>query len=136
MHLVRCQLTEVIFAAFVEFLVLNVYVQIPSNKMFWEESSDVQQQLVQSAMPWNKFCVILKNIHFCDNVDLDPADKCSKVRPHEYDTREMQKFTIMTKNVDVDESMIPYHGKFGQKILALALVLLLVWLNPYQRIIF
>ena len=47
----------------------------------------MQQQLVQSAMPQNKFPLILKNIDLCDNGNLDPG-----VTSHEYDTREVQKF--------------------------------------------
>ena len=49
--------------------------------------------------------------------NLDPADKCSKVRPLMNMIQEKcKKFAIMTKNVNVDESMIPYYGKLGQKL--------------------
>ena len=74
----------------------------------------MQQQLVRSTMPQSKFRFILKNIHFCDNGDLEPTDKCSKVIPPMNMIR-CKKFAIMTKNVNVDESMIPYYGKCGQK---------------------
>ena len=66
---------------FLEILMLSGFAQLPSYKMFWEEASDVQQQLVRSAMPRNRFLLILKSIHFCDNGNLRPADKCSKIRP-------------------------------------------------------
>ena len=98
-------------------LMLSGFAQLPSYKMFWEEASDVQQQLVQSAMPRNKFLLILKSIHFCDNGSLHPADKCSKIRPlMNMIQYRCKHFAIMTKNVNVDESMIPYYGKFGQKL--------------------
>ena len=73
---------------FLIILMLSGYVQLPSYKMFWEETSDVQQQLARSAMPQNKFCLILKNIHFCDNGDLDPA---WPFLCHEHDIRKLQK---------------------------------------------
>ena len=41
----------------------------------------MQQQPACPVMPQNTFHLILKNIHFCDNGDHDPVDKCSKVRP-------------------------------------------------------
>ena len=117
MRPVGCQLTEVIFTAFSEFLMFSGYDKLPSQKMFWEQASDVQQKLVRAAMPQNKFRLILKNIHFCDNGDLDPADKCRKVRPLMNMIQErFKKFAIMTKNVNLDESMIPYYEKFRQKL--------------------
>ena len=95
---------------FFRILMFSGYVKLPSQKMFWEQASDVQQKLVRAAMPQNKFRLILKNIHFCDNGDLDPADKCRKVRPLMNMIQErFKKFAIMTKNVNLDESMIPYY---------------------------
>ena len=76
---------------FLGILMLSGYVQLPSYKMFWEEASDVQQQLVELVMPPNKFRLILNNIYFCDNGNLDPADKCSKVRPLIYMIQERCK---------------------------------------------
>ena len=77
----------------------------------------MQQQLVRSTMPQNKFCLILKNIHFCDNGDLEPTDKCIKViLPMNMIQERCKTFATMTKNVNVNESMIPYYGKCGQKL--------------------
>ena len=85
--------------------------------MVWEETTDVQQKLVRSVMPLSKFPLILRNIHFCDNRDLDPADKCSKVRPLMNMIKERCKIlAISTKYDNVDELMIPSHGRFGQKL--------------------
>ena len=44
--------------------------------------------------------------------NLEPADKCSKVKPlMSMIQQKCKKFATMTKNVD--ESMIPYYGKLG-----------------------
>ena len=68
-------------------------------------------------MPQNKFRLILKNIHFCDNSDLDPSDKFGKVKLLMNMIQEScKKFAIMTKNVNVDGSMTPYYRQFGQKL--------------------
>ena len=102
---------------FLRILLLSGFVQLPSYKLFWEEASDVQQQVTWPAMPQNKFYLILKSIHFCDNGNLDPADKCSKVRPFMNIIQERcKKFAKMRKSVNVNEPMIPYYGKFGQKL--------------------
>ena len=73
---------------FLRILMISGYVQLASYQMFREQVSD-----------------------------LDPADKCSKVRPLMNMIQEgCKKFAIMTKNVNVNESMIPYYEKFGQKL--------------------
>ena len=80
-------------------------------------------------MPQNKFLLILKNINFCDNGDLDPGDKFSKVRPLMNMIQETcKKIVMMTKNVNVDEPVIPYHRKFGQK-LKQRMSLTLIWVD-------
>ena len=64
-------------------------------------------------MPKTSFVRFLKTF-FCDNGNFDPADKCSKVRPlMDMIQERCKKIAIMTKNVNVDESMIPYYGNFG-----------------------
>ena len=49
--------------------------------MFWEEAPDVQHQLVKNAMPRNQSVATLQNLHFRDNVTLDPTSKCGKICP-------------------------------------------------------
>ena len=85
--------------------------------MYWEEASDVQNLLVRDAMPRNRFSHILRYIHFCDNGNLKQDDKCSKVRQLLDMCRErFKKFAILRYSLNVDESMIPYFGKFGQRL--------------------
>ena len=102
---------------FVAIMILSGYNRVPSWKMFWEEQLDVQQRLVKEAMSRNQFRLILQNLHFCINSELDPDDKCGKVRPLLNLLRSnIQRNAILTKEVNVDESMIPYFGKFGNRI--------------------
>ena len=59
---------------------------------------------------------ILRYIHFTEEEDkeYDGSDKCFKVRPLLELVKQLcQKFAILTKEANVDESMIPYFGKFG-----------------------
>ena len=98
-------------------LMLSGYVTLPSYKMYWEEALDVQHPLVKKAMPRNRFRLILQNLHFCENDSIDANDKCGKVQPIlEMMQQRCQKFAILTEAANVDESMIPYYGKFGQKL--------------------
>ena len=108
---------KIILRAFFAILILSGYNQLPSYKMYWEEASDVQNLLVRDAMPRNRFSHILRYIHFCDNGNFKQDDKCSKVRPLLDMCRERcKKFAILTNSLNVDESMIPYFGKFSQRL--------------------
>ena len=101
--------------SFIAVLILSGYVQLPSYRMFWEEAPDVQHQIVKNAMPRNRLVAILQNLHCCDNTTIDPTDKCGKVRPLLDMVRDnLRKHAKLTKCLNIDESMIPYYGKFGQ----------------------
>ena len=105
------------FPCFLGILRLSGYVQLSSYKMYWEEAPDVQHCLVKNAMQRNRFRLILQNLHFCEDNSIDRDDKCGKVRPVlDMIQQRCQKFGILTTVVNVDESMIPYYGKYGQKL--------------------
>ena len=85
--------------------------------MFWEEAPDVQHRVVKNAMPRNRFVAILQNLHFCDNTTIDTADKCGEVCPLLDMVRDnLRKHAKLTKCLNIDQSMIPYYGKFGQTL--------------------
>ena len=66
---------------FIGILMLSGYCKLPSYKMYWEESIDVQQSIVKNAISCNRYREILWYIHFCDNSNINLSDKCAKVRP-------------------------------------------------------
>ena len=102
---------------FLGIVMLSGYNSLPSNRMFWEESEDVYNELVSSAMRRNRFLDILRFTHFCDNSDLDESDKLSKIRPLTNLIQErFHKFAFETSTINVDESMIEYFGKYGNKL--------------------
>ena len=102
---------------FIAILLLSGYHNLPSKRMYWEESTDVRVELVAGAMTRKRFEDILRSIHFCDNDNLDNSDKCSKIRPLITMLQERyKKFAPLNGDLDVDESMIPYYGKFGNAL--------------------
>ena len=106
-----------IMRCFLGIMILSGYVRLPSYKMLWEEQLDVQQKLVKESIPRNHFRLILQNLHFCINSELEEDDKCAKVRPLLQRLRtNIQKNAVLTKEINVDESMIPYFGKFGNRL--------------------
>ena len=84
--------------------------------MFWEQASDVHNELVCSLMSCDRFEEIMKYIHFNDNTHLDPEDKYSKVRPlMDHLNMKFVDTFCREEELDVDESMVPYYGRHGCK---------------------
>ena len=63
------------------------------------------------------FLSITQNIHLADNNVLDKNDMLAKVRPYLNILNEnFTQFNIFTKNLSIDEQMIPYFGKHSNKM--------------------
>ena len=97
-------------------LLISGYVQLPSRRMFWENSDDVHNPAVSSIMSVNRFEEILRNLHFADNKNLPTGDKMAKVRPlYSMSNERFLLFWPQEQDMNVDESMIPYYGKHSAK---------------------
>ena len=66
---------------FIAILLLSGYNILPRRKLYWENNSDVKNEFISIAMSRNSFEEIMSLLHCCDNNQLDPNDKMSKVRP-------------------------------------------------------
>ena len=49
--------------------------------MYWENSPDVFCQTISDNMPRNRFAMLMKYFHLCDNNNLNADDKMCKLRP-------------------------------------------------------
>ena len=97
-------------------LMISGYVQLPSRRMFWENTDDVHNPAVSSIMSVNRFEEILRYLHFADNKNLAAGDKMAKVRPlYSMLNERFLLFWPPEQELDVDESMIPYYGKHSAK---------------------
>ena len=102
--------------AFVAILIGSGYVDLPRRRMFWEQASDVDNELACSLMSRDRFQEIMKYIHFNDNTQLDPEDKYSKVRPlMDHLNMKFVDTFCGEEELDVDESMVPCYGRHGCK---------------------
>ena len=64
----------------------------------------------------NTFECILRNLHLCDNKQLDKQNKLSKLRPFISELiRRLLKFSFNGENNSINESMIPYYGTHGSR---------------------
>ncbi|KAJ8937187.1 hypothetical protein NQ318_012741 [Aromia moschata] len=101
---------------FIGILLLSGHLPVPRRRMFWEQRKDTQNILVADALSRDRFEFIMQNLHFCDNVQLDPSDKFTKVSPLFHKLNKIfQEYTPYWEPHSVDQSMIPCFGKHGCK---------------------
>ncbi|KAJ8954604.1 hypothetical protein NQ318_003136 [Aromia moschata] len=102
--------------AFISILLLSGYLPVPRRRMFWEQRKDTQNILVADALSRDRFEFIMQNLHCCDNDQLDPSDKFTKVRPlFDKLNKIFQEYSPYWEQHSVDESIIPYFRKHGYK---------------------
>ena len=67
-------------------------------------------------MTRDRFDMLVRYVHLCDNASLDESDKFGKVRPllSLLNERFLLHF-LKERNLSIDESMIPYYGRHGAK---------------------
>lgn len=101
---------------FFAIFLLSGYMPVPRRRMFWENSPDSHNELVSNALSRDRFEYIFSNLHCCDNANLDPSDKFTKVRPlfHKMN-KAFQEHAPVRENHSVDEAMVPYYGHHGCK---------------------
>lgn len=92
---------------------IRIYSPLPIRDWYWCLDDDLNNMAISKAISRNRFREILKNLHFAENSELTQNDKFGKVRPliKHLNGRFMAYMPKSTKNVDVDESMIPYYSQ-------------------------
>ena len=101
---------------FLAMLLLSGYNVLPRRRMYWENSEDVKNDSMSRAMSRNRFEEILSVLHCCDNNNLNPEDKMTKVRPlYNLINERCLKYSSNLSSICVDESMLPYYGRHSSK---------------------
>lgn len=90
-------------------------VEMPAVRMYWE--SQTRYPPVTDVMSRNRFQLLLRMIHFVDNLavsDEDKKDRVWKLRPFlEMFCKQCLQFTP-DQHQSIDEMMVPYKGKFSK----------------------
>lgn len=87
-------------------------VKLPSIKDYWRNQKLYGVPLARSVMPRNRFELILKYIHFADNLTADTDDRLYKIRELlDKFIANFQKAYTPGERICVDESLIPWRGR-------------------------
>lgn len=102
---------------FIGFLLLTGYHELPRERMYWEHSEDVSLPIVRKAMSKHQFGEMKRNIHLCNNDNIDKDDKMFKIREY-YSllNNKFSQFGAVETCLSIDEQMVPYFGRHGSKM--------------------
>ena len=101
---------------FICVLIISGYSILPQTRLYWSSGIDVGNEAISSLITCNRFEKILSVLHLSDNSNLNSEDKFSKIRPFYSLLNEkcLNGFSE-SKNLSVDESMLPYFGHHCSK---------------------
>lgn len=102
---------------FIGIILLMGLVQFPQIKLYWSKGNMYGCQMNKDTMPRDRFQLLLKFVHFCNN-DLDPGNnRLYKVENF------VNKFNVNCKSVltpgtklVIDESMVPWRGRLKFRV--------------------
>jgi hypothetical protein len=79
--------------------------------LYWSTADDVGVPIVQNAMSRNRYLKLKSVLHFANNDELDPSDKCYKVCPlTEKVNKNFQQWGVFSTNLSIDERIVKYYG--------------------------
>lgn len=108
------KLTEKELYAFLGINFCMGYHKLPSYKLYWNTSEDLNVRSISKAMSRDRFREILSNIHVNNNANLpnNNKDKLYKLRPMiDALNKIFPEAYRGTRELSVDESMIKFNGR-------------------------
>lgn len=110
------KITIVEIKCFLAILILTGYNELPGKRFYWDEGTDMRNELVYNSMRRNRFLEICRFIHFADNTQPDAKDKIWKLRPIMDKVKSnCLKLFQPEEHLCFDESMVKYYGRHGCK---------------------
>lgn len=87
-------------------------VKLPEIHLYWSKDAAYAQSLPVSVLSRNRFELLLRMLHFCDNENENHDDRLYKIRVICGILNEnFQKYYDPGEIVCVDESLIPFRGR-------------------------
>ena len=99
---------------FIGILLLSGYNKLPSRRLYWANSEDIKNSLVEDSMRRNRFEKIMQFLHLDDNTKIN-EDRYFKVRGMFDILNKTYKQIEISECLSIDESIVPYYGKHGTK---------------------
>ena len=102
--------------SFIAIILLHGYNKLPRQEMYWQGREDGQSRMATALMTKNEFKDCKQFLHLADNENVDKTDRFGKVRPlFDAINKQCVDHYRSEQHLSVDESMVPYFGKYGAK---------------------
>lgn len=89
---------------------------LPNINFYWSDSL-FGNEVIKNTMSRDRFKTVKKNIHLCDNNNIDAADKFAKITPlNNLLNKKFMQFGIFSHELSIDEQMIAYFGRHSCKM--------------------
>ena len=99
-------------------ILFSGYHQVPKKNDHWSTREDLSNNIVPKIMPRQKFRNIKNFFHLVDNLNLIEG-KAAKIKPfYKHLLRQFLNVGsgVFSKNLSIDEEMVPYYGRHSCKI--------------------
>ena len=100
---------------FLGLLYVSGYHTLPGERDCWSTKASMKAPIYSETMSRERFKEIKRYVHLADNNQLGES-KTAKVDPlHDSLLQNLQQFGVFHEKLSIDESMVPYYGKFPIK---------------------
>jgi len=100
---------ERLFGAFIIWMGL---VKYPAIYLYWSRDPQYYHPFPHKVMSRNRFKILLRMLHFCNNETADVTNRLYKIQPIIDELkRNFKKYYHPTEVICIDESMIPFRGR-------------------------
>ena len=83
-----------------------------SYELYWTTREYIALANLKKIMPYNRFVIILRCLHVCDNTKIDGTDKLAKIRPMlNILVAAWQAAYYRNREICLDDSMIAFKGR-------------------------
>lgn len=99
---------------YVALSILMTQVKKPCVQMNWSKRVIIYTPIYEQTMPYRRFLVITRFLHFADNNYLHKGDKMCKVRNVvNYFNEKFEELYTPNEHVSIDESLMKFNGRLG-----------------------
>ncbi|GLV54168.1 uncharacterized protein CBL_21012, partial [Carabus blaptoides fortunei] len=105
---------------FFALLILQGIIQKPDIEMYWSKKHIIDTPFFPEIMPYRRFALIKRFLHFSDNNSYDPDThpnpKLNKIWPvYTYLNKVFASSVTLERDIAIDESLMLYKGRLGWK---------------------
>jgi hypothetical protein len=94
--------------------ILMSQVRKPKIKWYWSKRAVLETSIYSKTMPFRRFFLISRFLHFSDNESVIRDDRIYKIRPVvEYLNRKFLSLYIPSENISLDESIMKFRGRLA-----------------------